>query len=76
MSEVQTTTRQRYGGVWSVRHSVARKRYDCLECGYDIRPGEHYWRYYGKLGEAFKPWMARMCVRCQERWQERYGDVA
>lgn len=58
-------------GAWSVRHSVAKKMYDCIECGHLIMPGETYWRRYGKMAEAFKPWTARMCDHCETTWLKR-----
>jgi hypothetical protein len=58
-------------GAWSVRCSTARKDYDCIECGHLILRGESYWRRYGKMAEASKPWMARLCAYCEQKWRAR-----
>ena len=75
------TEKQRRSGVWSVRHSRARKPYGCAEGAHDaygsrclILPGERYWRFYGKMAEASRPFTVRICERHQQEWIERYGE--
>lgn len=55
-------------GAWSVRRSVARKMYDCGECGHLILTGDSYTRRYGRMGESMRAWMFRMCERCEAKW--------
>ncbi len=56
-------------GAWSVRHSVARRTYDCIECGHLILRGQSYWRRFGKMAEAITPFTARLCERCEAKWR-------
>ena len=74
MPNVAPTERQRYSGVWGVRHSSARTTHGCIECGHLILRGETYWRFYGRMAEAPRPWTARTCEYCREQWRKRYGD--
>jgi RNase P subunit RPR2 len=59
-----------------VRHSTARRRHDCVECGDVILAGQTYWRRYGTMGEALTPWLAYTCEPCEARWRARYGSDA
>jgi RNase P subunit RPR2 len=70
------TERQRSHGVWAIRHSRARRLHYCIECDHVILPGETYWRRYGRMAEAIKPFLAYTCEFCEARWRARYGSDA
>jgi hypothetical protein len=71
--------RERRSGVWGIRHSVARRLYGCADGRIDwgggtdclIRPGETYWRYYGRMAEAYHPCTVRVCERHKQEWDAR-----